>query len=146
MSTCRWSEVQICSWISQCFHWKWRSLGCVHAVKPVLYQPTQTGCELWSADTLESCPITCACSRFYFEISQWKRGVLFFLLCCSSRSAAAARQPQRITARQELVRITLSSALLLFFTFNEPRTGEPLELFLSSCSKSIFLEPDKPNS
>lgn len=39
-------------------------------------QPAQTGCELWRADTHQSCPSTEECSRFYFEVSQRKRGDL----------------------------------------------------------------------
>lgn len=76
-----------------------KSLGCVDVVKPVLYQPTQTGCELWIADILESCPSTDVCLRFYFEISQRKRGILFFSL------PPAPWAPPRLGSRSASLRV-----------------------------------------
>lgn len=56
--------------------------------------------------------------------------------------AAAARQPQRITARQKLVRKTLSSALLLSLPLIIPEQVN-CESWYPAPAQFIFFESDK---
>lgn len=74
-----------------------------------------------------------------FAAEAWN---LIFFSSSSSKGAAAARQPQRITARQKLVRKTLSSALLLSLPLIIPEQVN-CESWYPAPAQFIFFESDK---